>query len=234
MPAALDPSELDRTDRILLGACAAIWLAALGAGVAAVVALVDLGRGHPEASGESGTPWLLYTVIGVSAVVIIGAVPLLLRARRSAQQDAPPPPRPAARTAQPPPPARGTEAATQKLRTLGTAAEPVNPRPGYPATRVPITAAAAEPMTAVDQVWLRCAVVIACAMGVATAAIGVATYLMAVESRRSGLGFDRAGRTDHPRYARRPVVLPARAAHPVTRTGRVGGRLLVVPVRLAV
>ncbi len=182
MPAALDPSELDRTDRILLGACAAIWLAALGAGVAAVVALVDLGRGHPEASGESGTPWLLYTVIGVSAVVIIGAVPLLLRARRSAQLDAPLPPRPAARTAQPPPPARGTEAPTQKLRTLGTAAEPVNPRPGYPATRVPITAAAAAPMTAVDEVWLRCAVVIACAMGVATAAIGVATYLMAVES----------------------------------------------------
>ena len=170
MPAALDPSELDRTDRILLGACAAIWLAALGAGVAAVVALVDLGRGHPESSGESGTPWLLYTVIGVSAVVIIGAVPLLLRARRSAQQVAPPPPRPGARTAPPPPPARGTEAATQKLR------------PGHPSTRVPITAAAAAPMTAVDQVWLRCAAVIACAMGVATAAVGVATYLMAVES----------------------------------------------------
>jgi len=177
MASRLDPSELDRTDRILLGACAAIWLAALGAGVAAVVALVDLGRGHPQASGESGTPWLLYTVIGISAVVIIGAVPLLLRARRSAQQVAPPP-RPAARPAPPPPPARGTEAATQKLRTLGATAE----RPGYPATRMPITTAAAAPWTAVDQVWLRCAVVIACAMGVATAAVGVATYLMAVES----------------------------------------------------
>lgn len=177
MAATLDPSELDRTDRILLGACAAIWLAALGAAAAAVVALVDLGRGHPQASGESGTPWLLYTVIGVSAVVIIGAVPLLLRARRSAQQVAPPP-----RPSPPPPPARGTEAATQKLRTLGRTAEPVNPRPGYAAARVPITAAAVEPMTAVDQVWLRCAAVIACAMGVATVAIGVATYLMAVES----------------------------------------------------
>jgi hypothetical protein len=181
MTSALDPSELDRTDRILLGACAAIWLAALGAGVAAVVALVDLGRGHPQASGESGTPWLLYTVIGVSAVVIIGAVPLLLRARRSAQQVAPPP-RPAARTAPPPPPARGTEAATQKLRTLGATAEPVKPEPGHPATQVPITPVAAAPMTAVDQVWLRCALVIACAMGVAAAAVGVATYLMAVES----------------------------------------------------
>ena len=57
----LDPGELDRTDRILLGACAAIWLVALGAGVAAVVALVDLGRGHAESSGDSGAPWLLYT-----------------------------------------------------------------------------------------------------------------------------------------------------------------------------
>ena len=37
-------------------------------------------------------------------------------------------------------------------------------------------------MTAVDQVWLRCAVVIACAMGVATITIGVATYLMAVDT----------------------------------------------------
>jgi hypothetical protein len=36
-------------------------------------------------------------------------------------------------------------------------------------------------MTAVDQLWLRCAVVIAIAMGVAMVAIGVATYLMAVD-----------------------------------------------------
>ncbi|MDT7796022.1 MAG: hypothetical protein QOD59_5463 [Mycobacterium sp.] len=36
-------------------------------------------------------------------------------------------------------------------------------------------------MTAVDQLWLRCAVVIVIAMGVAMLAIGVATYLMAVD-----------------------------------------------------
>ena len=47
----------------------------------------------------------------------------------------------------------------------------------------PITPAAGRTaVTAVDQVWLRCAVVIACAIGVATVAIGVATYLMAVDS----------------------------------------------------
>ena len=37
-------------------------------------------------------------------------------------------------------------------------------------------------VSAVDQLWLRCAVVIACAMGVATLAIGVATYLMASDN----------------------------------------------------
>ncbi len=88
----LDTGEFDRTDRILLGACAAVWLAALGAGVAATVALVDLGTGHAQSTGESETPWLLYAVIAISAAVIIGAVPLLLRARRAALEESPPPP----------------------------------------------------------------------------------------------------------------------------------------------
>ncbi|HET7667852.1 MAG TPA: DUF2561 family protein, partial [Mycobacterium sp.] len=77
-------SEFDRNDRILLGVCAGVWLVALGTGVAATVALVDLGTGHAQAGGESDTPWLLYVVIAISAAVIIGAVPLLLRARRAA------------------------------------------------------------------------------------------------------------------------------------------------------
>ena len=34
-------------------------------------------------------------------------------------------------------------------------------------------------MAAIDQLWLRCAVIIAIAMGAAMVAIGVATYLMA-------------------------------------------------------
>ena len=94
------PGALDRIDRILLGACAAIWLVALGAGVAATVALVDLGRGHPVAPEGSDTPWLLYAVIGISAVVIVGAVPLLLRARRTALDE----PRPARTTGERPAP----------------------------------------------------------------------------------------------------------------------------------
>jgi hypothetical protein len=190
MPYTTDAAgELDRVDRILLGVCAAIWLAALGAGVAAVVALVDLGGGRPESSGDSDTPWLLYTVIGVSAIVIVAAVPLLLRARRTALADSPPPARPAVAQAQQQAPARGTEAPTQKLRVPGNVAEPVASRPGYPAARV-VSAPATDPSAAaVDQLWLRCAVVIACAIGIAVVAVGVATYLMAVDSNTAAWVF---------------------------------------------
>jgi hypothetical protein len=174
----LDTGEFDGIDRILLGSCAAVWLVALGAGVAATVALVDLGTAHAQSTGESDTPWLLYVVIAISAAVIIGAVPLLLRARRAATEEAPPPAR--ATTAvravpgQPQPP--GAEAPTEKLRL-----PPPVSGPGY-ATRESVTPQQPSPlMIAVDQLWLRCAVVIAIAMGVALVAVGVATYLMAVD-----------------------------------------------------
>ena len=52
----LDTGEFDRTDRILLGACAAVWLAALGAGVAATVALVDLGTAARRSQRASRRP----------------------------------------------------------------------------------------------------------------------------------------------------------------------------------
>jgi hypothetical protein len=181
----LNPGEFDRTDRILLGTCAGIWLAALGAGVAATVALVDLGGGNAESSGDSGTPWLLYTVIAISAAVIIGAVPLLMRARREAMAEADPPARPAGR---PVPgrtqaPVRGVEAPTEKLRISGTTtAGRIHGGPGYAAAVTHSTSLPAPLVAAIDQVWLRCAVVIACAIGVAILAIGVATYLMAVDS----------------------------------------------------
>jgi hypothetical protein len=181
MGTGLDTGESDRTDRILLGACAAIWLAALGAGVAATVALVDLGTEHTQSMGKSATPWLLYAVIGISAAVIIGAVPLLLRARRAALEDSPPPARATpvrAAPGQPPPPVRGAEAPTEKLRLPPRAARAAA-GPGY-GTREAISPPPSPLMTAIDQLWLRCAVVIAIAMGVAMVAIGVATYLMAV------------------------------------------------------
>jgi hypothetical protein len=169
-----------RTDRILLGACAAVWLIALGAGVAATVALVDLGTGHAQSTGESETPWLLYAVIAISAAVIIGAVPLLLRARRAALEEPPPPARatPGRAVAGQQPPVRGADSPTEKLQVPTTRV--VASGPGY-ATREAISPPPTPLMTAVDQLWLRCAVVIAIAMGVAMVAIGVATYLMAVD-----------------------------------------------------
>lgn len=176
----LDPNELDRTDRILLASCAVIWLIALGAGAAATVALVDLGQDRTEPSGEAGTPWLLYAVIGISALVIAGAVPLLLKARREAMS-ADSGPQPAARPAggRSQDPAAGTDA-TEKITAPAAFS-----RQGasYAAPRALRTREAAEPTSAAtDRVSLRCALGIACAMGVAMVAIGVGTYLMAIDS----------------------------------------------------
>jgi len=169
--------EFDRTDRVLLGACAAVWLVALGAAVAATVALVDLGAGRAQSTGESDTPWLLYAVIAISAAVIIGAVPLLLRARRAALEGSPPPARAPMRAApsRPDAPVRGTEAPTEKIRIGATTSAGLS----YP-TREAIRPLSNPLAGAADQLWLRCAVVLAIAMGVATVAIGIATYLMAV------------------------------------------------------
>ena len=79
------PPEL--IDRILLGACAAIWLVLLGVSVAATVALSDLSRGFHKSASSPHTTWVLYAVIIVSALIIAGAVPVLLRARRMTQPE---------------------------------------------------------------------------------------------------------------------------------------------------
>lgn len=175
------PDDGDNLDRILLAACAVIWLAVLGSAVAATVALVDLGRGHPQSSSTSGTPWLLYAVIGVSAIVIIGAIPLLVRARRAAIEDPRgnrgAPARPVAARTQAT--ARMPEPQTQKLRSYQPGGgDPIRPRSGYAAPSAISTFDSALP-PAVDRLWLRCSLVIACAMGIALLAIGIATYLMA-------------------------------------------------------
>src|ERR1700744_6299864 len=81
-----DTISPDVIDRILIGSCAAVWLVLLGVSVAAAVALNDLGRGfHKAASSSPHTNWVLYAVIIVSALIIAGAIPILLRARRMAQ-----------------------------------------------------------------------------------------------------------------------------------------------------
>ncbi len=150
-------------DRVLLGVCAAIWLTLLGMSVAAVVALVDLGRGFHEPTERSHTG-LLYIVIGVSALVILAAIPVLLRARQAdpsrpgagfgSQPPSGPPPRQAG-----PVPQRGFDAPGRRA----AATRPVRPNQAQ-----------------VDRVLLRGLTVLAAAAGGALTVVALATYLMAV------------------------------------------------------
>lgn len=168
----VSPDGYDKVDRILFGVCAAIWLIALGATVAAIVALVDLGQGDQTASGDSDTPWLLYTVIAVSALVIAGAIPLLIRARRTALDAGQRPVgegRPAAQSHDVFGPPLGTEA---RGRTVAGPAIRRQPAP-------PATSRVGFPTAAVEQLLLRSTLVIAATIGAATAAVGIGTYLMA-------------------------------------------------------
>lgn len=143
-------------DRILLGVCAAIWLALLGVSVAAIVALVDLGRGFHQAARNPQTG-LLYVVIGVSALVIVIAIPVLLYAR-----------------------------ADHPGATMGAAARGTPIRAGHPtahrraATRIAVESAAGPPVEDVDRIWLRATASLASAAGAALVAVAVATYLMAL------------------------------------------------------
>ena len=73
-------------DRFMVAVCGAIWLVLLAMSVVATVALVQLGRGR-DAGPDGQSSWLLYSIIAVSALIIAGAIPLLLRARRTAFAD---------------------------------------------------------------------------------------------------------------------------------------------------
>lgn len=158
----------DVIDRILLGACAAIWLVLLGVSVAAAVALADLGRGFRKAAGNPHTTWVLYAVIIVSALIIAAAIPVLLRARRAAAAElvAPVPGRPlvgAGSTA-----ARSAADRDRQQQQLQVSGQQVF-------GRVPEWSG-----EAVDRVWLRGTTLLTATMGVALIAVGAATYLMAV------------------------------------------------------
>jgi Protein of unknown function (DUF2561) len=169
----------ENLDRILLGVCAAIWLGALGAVVAAIVTLVDLagGRGTvraelSEASG-SDTPWVLYTVIGVSAVVIAVAIPLLVRARQQSSHRPIRDHTPAGGSVADDIAAVPTRAARRRDAELAQEAG---------------TRSAALPGV-VDQVFVRFGLSIACAVGAGTLAVGVATYLTAGGSSSAAVAF---------------------------------------------
>lgn len=173
----------DVIDRLLLGACAAIWLVLLGVSVAAAVALVDLGRGYHKVAGSSHTPWVLYAVIIVSALIIAGAIPVLLRARRMGLIE------PAARTA------AGPARAPSRPPVRLMAPKPRTPAERARQQRVQAAQPAAEwSGAAVDRVWLRGTVILAGTMGAALIAVAAATYLMAVgHDGASWVGYGLAG-----------------------------------------
>jgi hypothetical protein len=146
----------------LIGSCAAVWLALVGMSVAALVALMDLGRGFHEAKGNPHTSSVLYAIIIISALIILAAIPMLLRARRITRDG--PVTRSPARTvsAQPIRPgqltAQSAHGATERLTTL----------------RPTLSDAA------VDRFWLRGTAALMGTMGAALLAVATATYLMAI------------------------------------------------------
>jgi hypothetical protein len=161
----------DVIDRVLLVACAAIWLVLLGVSVAATVALADLGRGFHKTAGNPHTSWVLYAVIIVSALIIAGAIPVLVRARRTGL----------------------TEPVARSIIAPARTARPPSVMPGSPTARTQAERARQQQQVqasgpaddewsgaAADRVWLRGTVLLTTTMGAALIAVAAATYLMAV------------------------------------------------------
>jgi len=167
-----DTVSPDVIDRILLGACAAIWLVLIGVSVAAIVALVDLGQGFHKMARNSHTTWVLYAVIVVSALIIAGAIPVLLRARRMGQGE--PVVRSPALQGRPPvrPPRSSPSSAKRPVARPAGSAE----APAYGAYG-PDAEWSGE---AVDRIWLRGTLALTGTIGAALIAAAAATYLMAV------------------------------------------------------
>ncbi|WP_328357633.1 DUF2561 family protein [Mycobacterium sp. NBC_00419] len=171
-------------DRLLVGICGAIWLVLLAVTVVAIVALVDLSRGHTLGGEGKQTPWVLYSVIVVSALIIVGAIPLLLRARRAALTEPPAPSRPATPAAQTPASAAGrpVEAPTEKLKVFGATVDPYEPYQPAFAQSSTSRADLLIPQTELDRLWLRGSATLLGAIGLALGGVALATYLLAVDS----------------------------------------------------
>jgi hypothetical protein len=154
-------------DRVLIGVCAAVWLTLVGMSVAALVALMDLGRGFHEANGNPHTSSVLYAIIIISALIILAAIPMLLRARRTTWDG---------------PGARSRGAAARAVTGQPT-------RAGHPAARTGsgrdhverlTTQRPALPDETVDRIWLRGTLALMSTMGAALLAVSAATYSMAI------------------------------------------------------
>lgn len=168
----------EAVDRALVAACAVIWLAVLGVSVAAAVVLADLGNDSAPSGEDADTPWLLYTVIAVSALVIAGSIPLLLRARSGGSapaRRATPRVVPAAESA-----TQTADPATEKLKIFGTPAGGARNRtPAAVLTSPPPGGASVE---VVDRIVLRCTALLVGAIGLGLVVVATATYLMGIES----------------------------------------------------
>jgi uncharacterized protein DUF2561 len=154
-------------DRILVGLCAAVWLALVGTSVAAAVALMDLGRGFHEGAENPHTSSVLYGIIIVSALIILAAIPMLLRARRTTRDG------PVARSG-------GMSTRSAGRQPLRSAYHPARAVPRQGRTDRTTMLQSALPDAAVDRIWLRGTVALMCAMGLALVAVAAATYLMAI------------------------------------------------------
>jgi hypothetical protein len=154
-------------DRILVGLCAAVWLALVGTSVAAIVALMDLGRGFHEGAGNPHTSSVLWAIIIVSALIILAAIPMLLRARRTTRDG------PVARSAGMP----ARSASRQPIRSGYQAVRTESRQGGSGRTT---TLRPALPDATVDRIWLRGTVALMGTIGLALVAVAAATYLMAI------------------------------------------------------
>jgi hypothetical protein len=157
----------ETVDRIMVGVCGAVGLVLLAAVVVATVGLVRLANGR-SGGGEGHSSWLLYSIIVVSALIIIGAIPLLLRARRNALAE----PGEHEATAEVRPPAPAVEAPTEKMRVFGV--DPYAQRELEVSRPAPLV-----PTAVLDRIWLRGTTSLLTAMGLALTAVAVATYLLA-------------------------------------------------------
>lgn len=171
-------------DRLMVGVCGAIWLVWLVVFVIATVACVNLGRGG-GGGGDGDSPWLLYSIIAVSGVTILAAIPLLLRARRDALADrstAEPVAAVGEAAVLPVRTAPAAEAPTEKIQIFGTAVDPARGQPDPGARDREQGRTASLRTDAVDRQWLRGTVSIFSAIGLGWTSAAVATYLLAVGS----------------------------------------------------
>jgi hypothetical protein len=156
-------------DRILVGSCAAIWLMVVGMSAAAGAALADLGRGFHNTPQSPHTSSVLYAVIVISALIILAAIPMLLRARRTTSTE------PAIRSGDVP-----MRDLSVRASRPGDPSEPAVTQHARTERLTALRPVTALPEAAMDRIWLRGVAALVGVMGMAFVGVAAATYLMAI------------------------------------------------------